>query len=75
MSQSIKHSSYRQRVYLMPDGSIELIFGDDPRPAGATVECLCDHVITETSTVTDYVGPGTEFPPPTEPAPAPAPAA
>lgn len=52
--QSIKRSSYRQRIYQMPDGSIQLVFGNDPAPVDGKL--LADHDIVDTTTVTDHVG-------------------
>lgn len=49
----LKKSSYRQRVYQMTDGSIQLVFGEDAIPDGGKL--LADHDIVETVVVTDHV--------------------
>lgn len=51
--QTMKKSSYRQRVYQLSDGSIELVFGNDTAPDNAKL--LADHDIQETAVVTDHV--------------------
>jgi hypothetical protein len=54
MSQPIvKKSQYRQRVYVLPDTSVQLIYGDDPAPINGTL--LADHDVTELITVVDHV--------------------
>jgi hypothetical protein len=58
--QVVKKSQYRQRVYQMADGSIVLVFNDDPVPVdanGVDGKVLCDHDISDVSTVTDHVEP------------------
>lgn len=51
--ETIKKSSYRQRVYQMQDGSIVLIYGDDLVPVDV-VKLLADHDVTEMITVVDH---------------------
>lgn len=53
--QVMKKSSYRQRVYQAPDGSITLIFGNDAAPEGQKL--LADHDIMDIVTVNDHVEP------------------
>lgn len=53
--QAIKKSQYRQRVYQMADGSITLVFSNDPAPDGGKL--LADHDIVEEAIVTDHVEP------------------
>lgn len=60
----IKRSSFRQRVYQLPDNTIELVLGNDPQPAEWVL--LADHDIVQITTVTDHMDP--------VPAPEPAPA-
>lgn len=51
--QSIKKSSYRQRVYQLPDGSIQLVFGTDEGPVDGKL--LADHDIVDMAIVSDHV--------------------
>lgn len=53
--QTVKKASYRQRVYQLPDSSIQLIFGEDAPPDGAKL--LADHDIVDVATVSDHVEP------------------
>lgn len=53
--QTVKKSSYRQRVYQLEDGSIVLVFGSDVIPENAKL--LADHDVQEVATVTDHVEP------------------
>ena len=55
MSVSIKKSSYRQRVYQLPDGSIVLVFGSDAAPTDGKL--LADHDIVDVATISDHVEP------------------
>ena len=50
----IKKAAFRQRVYQLPDGTIQLVFGNDPGPVDAKL--LADHDVIETQTVTAHVG-------------------
>ncbi len=52
--QVTKKSQYRQRVYQQADGTITLVFGNDPAPEDAKL--LADHDIVDVATVTDHVG-------------------
>jgi hypothetical protein len=51
--QTIKKSVYRQRVFQLEDGSISLVFGNDPAPADAKL--LADHDVSDTTIVSDHV--------------------
>jgi hypothetical protein len=50
-----KKAQYRQRVYQLPDGSIQLVFGSDAPPVDGKL--LADHDIVDIVTVTDHVEP------------------
>jgi hypothetical protein len=50
-----KHSQFRQRVYRLPNNTIELILGNDPQPA--EWDLLADHDISQVTVVTDHVDP------------------
>lgn len=52
----VKKSVYRQRVYRAVDGTIELVFGNDP-VSDETWVLLADHDICQVVTVTDHVEP------------------
>lgn len=54
--QSIKKSQYRQRVYQLVDGTVVLVFGNDPAPA-PDAKLLADHDIVDVATITDHVEP------------------
>ncbi len=54
--QQVKKMSYRQRIYKLPDGSIQLVFGSDPVAATDWV-LLADHDVNEVIEVTDHVQP------------------
>lgn len=54
---TFKKASYRQRVYQMVDGSINLVYGDVPapfNPDGSLQHLLADHDVTEEITVSDH---------------------
>jgi hypothetical protein len=51
--QVVKKAQFRQRVYQMPDGSVLLVYGNDPAPDGGKL--LADHDIQETAVVIDHV--------------------
>lgn len=55
MQPTIKKSQYRLRVCNMPDGTVELVFGDSALPDGAVV--TVDQDVTETITTTPHVEP------------------
>ena len=61
----VKHSAYRQRVYQLPDGSIELVVDGGNVVIDPSWILLADHDVVQVSTITDHV----------EPIPAPVPAA
>jgi hypothetical protein len=56
MEATVKKSSYRQRIYQMSDGSIFLVFGNDP-VSDVGAKLLADHDIVDVATVTDHVEP------------------
>lgn len=51
--QTVKKSAYRQRVYQLEDGSIILVFGNDPAPENAKL--LADHDVSDVTIVTDHI--------------------
>lgn len=55
--QTIKKSAYRQRVYQLEDGSIQLVFGDQDAlfPVGSNPKLLADHDIVDTAIITDHL--------------------
>lgn len=66
----VKHSAYRQRVYQLTDGSIELVMGDSLQDPSWIL--LADHDVVQVSTITDHVAPVPAPTPDPEPTPAPA---
>lgn len=61
--QSVKKSQYRQRIFQMVDGSIIIVYENDPIPVDDIDDklvpgtILADHDVIETATVTDHVEP------------------
>lgn len=53
MSNQIKKSTYRQRIYQTAEGAINIVFGSDAAPEGQKL--LADHDISEVVVVSDHV--------------------
>lgn len=62
-----KRSAYRQRVFRLPDNTIELVLGDSTQPSEWIL--LADHDVVQVSVVSDHVEPVPVDPaPPADPA-------